>query len=123
MYTSLAQNTEGGGFPRATQSNLAIPLRPTLAAEGRTVNTGSAEIIVMVTTLDKKIITDGYNGCIRLNTLVTLDIISFKCSDGFITNVPKGDIDLSLHIMKRTTLVIIPLQTDKSWMTPKFTFQ
>ena len=42
FLTSLVQNTDGGGFPRATQSNLAIPLRPTLAAEGRTRNTGSA---------------------------------------------------------------------------------
>ena len=41
--TSLVQNTEGGGLPLATQSNLAMPLRPTLAAEGRTMNTGSAE--------------------------------------------------------------------------------
>ena len=42
VLTSLAQNTLGGGLPCATQSNLAIPLRPTRAAEGRTVNTGSA---------------------------------------------------------------------------------
>ena len=49
----------------------------------------------MVTMLDKKIITDGQNGCIRLNTLVTLDIISFKCTDGFITNVLEEDIELA----------------------------
>ena len=42
VLTSLAQNTLGGGLPWATQSNLVIPLRPTRAAEGRTVNTGSA---------------------------------------------------------------------------------
>ena len=42
VLTSLAQNTLGGGLPCATQSNLAMPLRPTRAAEGRTVNTGSA---------------------------------------------------------------------------------
>ena len=43
FLTSLVQNTDGGGLPLATQSNLAMPLRPTLAAEGRTMNTGSAE--------------------------------------------------------------------------------
>ena len=42
VLTSLAQNTLGGGLPCATQSNFAIPLRPTRAAEGRAVNTGSA---------------------------------------------------------------------------------
>lgn len=39
---SFVQNTDGGGLPAATQSNVATPFRPTLRSSGWAVNLGGA---------------------------------------------------------------------------------